>query len=100
LRARTDFATALNTLVLTLAGMSSIRKYDAFGIIPHRSGPYTHAADHSPRNAPFIDTCNKVPSGGMISATDGSAALCHRLGKRTVSKFGDDPTHVDFAENG
>ena len=74
-----DFVTALNTLVLTPAGMTSTRTDDAFAIIPHRSRPYTLATDHSLRNAPFVDTSNKVPGGGMISTADDLARFAIAL---------------------
>ena len=74
-----DFVTTLNALVLTPAGMTSTRTDDAFGIIPDRSRPYTHATDHSLRNAPFVDTSNKVPGGGMISTADDLARFAIAL---------------------
>jgi len=74
-----DFVTTLNALVLTPAGMTSTRTDDAFAIIPDRSRPYTHATDHSLRNAPFVDTSNKVPGGGMISTADDLARFAIAL---------------------
>jgi serine beta-lactamase-like protein LACTB, mitochondrial len=74
-----DFVAALNKLVLTPAGMMSTRTDDAFAIIPNRSRPYTLAADHSLRNAPFVDTSNKVPGGGMIATADDMARFAIAL---------------------
>src|SRR5208283_3616350 len=74
-----DFVSALNALVLGPARMTSTRTDDAFAIVPHRSRPYTVAADHSPRNAPFVDTRNKVPGGGMISTADDLARFAIAL---------------------
>ena len=74
-----DFATALNALVLTPAGMSSTRTDDAFAIIPHRTRPYTVVAEHSIENAPFVDTSNKIPGGGLISTADDLARFAIAL---------------------
>jgi serine beta-lactamase-like protein LACTB len=74
-----DFVTALNTLVLAPAGMRSTRTDDAFVIIPHRSRPYTLAADHSLRNSPFVDTSNKIPGGGLVSTADDLARFAIAL---------------------
>jgi CubicO group peptidase (beta-lactamase class C family) len=74
-----DFVSALNALVLTLAGMASTRTDDAFAIIPRRGRPYTLAPDHSLRNSPFVDTSNKIPGGGMISTADDLARFAIAL---------------------
>ncbi len=74
-----DFVSALNALVLTPAGMTSTRTDDAFAIIPHRSRPYTVVPGHSLENAPFVDTSNKVPGGGLISTADDLARFAIAL---------------------
>ncbi len=79
-----DFVTALNTLVLAPAGMRSTRTDDAFVIIPHRSRPYTLAADHSLRNSPFVDTSNKIPGGGLVSTADDLARFAIALESRRL----------------
>ena len=74
-----DFITALNTLVLSPGGMTSTRTDDAFAIIPHRTRPYTVVAGHSIENAPFVDTSNKIPGGGLISTADDLARFAIAL---------------------
>ena len=65
-----DFVSALTTLVLAPAGMTSTRTDDAFAIILHRSRPYTVAADHTLHNSVFVDTSNKIPGGGLVATAD------------------------------
>lgn len=81
-----DFATTLNELVLRPAAMNSTRTDEVSEIVPARSRPYTHAADRSLRNAPFVDTSNKIPGGGIISTAEDLARLAISLHTNALLK--------------